>query len=266
MNYWPGCRVFGQATILLCMLVVFAGIAANPFHLSGVHPKTESAFMFSGHSFVRDSVSVSDASPYDQDVTRSLSEIDFVDKDGFLKDGERIAGYHQVLGQFFPVSVQETSRHFLYRHIHLRLTDSIRNILRWGTPAIDSIETILGISAFPDVDMYPRPFNIYDGLSIQQGGRGTRLRRIYAPSSKYILPYKETQPYPRAEDAHNADEKLFFAVAIHLIGVVLLFVAIGDIIGGWRNSVVGRGILLFVVSGFLICGSCWALFAIWFRL
>ena len=86
----------------------------------------------------------------------------------------------------------------------------------------------------------------------------TRLGYIHASSGKNVLPNKNDQNEPSSDDPDDSSAdvdmikpELRFSVEalLHLFCVCLLFIGIGDIIGGWRRSSISRGI------GLLLCGA-----------
>lgn len=109
----------------------------------------------------------------------------------------------------------------------------------------------------------PRSLGVYYGAGVKRSGVGTA-------SSENVLPDENTEHDPATNNADDGSfdvdtgkPKLRFSVAalLHLIGVGLLFCGIGDVIGGWRRSNVGRGVGLLLLGGLFIAGSRLMVFA-----
>ncbi len=172
--------------------------------------------------------------------------------------------------------------------LFLTILDQLRNLhfVFWGykttedgcyfgrsTSFISGLKVIkaAGNSAAPNGDV--SAFRTYGSSGAQQSG-------LCASSGQNVLPNENAK---NAQSSNNSDDsrpdidtiepKLRFSIAalLCIFGGCLLFCAVGDIIGGWRNSSVIRGLCLFFCGGLAIAVSCsmilaWALGGGWFYL
>lgn len=92
---------------------------------------------------------------------------------------------------------------------------------------------------------------------------GTIAGSIRTTSSENILPDEEGQSEPSSSDAHDGNNRLFFSVVafVHLFGVGLLLIAVGDITDGRQNSILDGGIGVRLLAVFLISVSAWMVLA-----